>query len=545
MTSGRQTRDGERWDAATLDIHPREIEPMTTRLIAALLGATALAGGAAAQELTVGAANVSSYLDPGRDHSNVGSQFYYNTFDTLIDKDHTKADASFVPGLAASWEIVSPQMIEFTLREGVTFQNGEAMTAEDVVFSLNRMFSPTYPPYAVRKRDRLGNFTRAEATADGKVRVYTAKPEPLFETLLSMQQVMIVPKDYLMGLTGHPEVDEVSDYEAFGLAPVGTGPYAVAEFIPGERVVWERHEGFWGAPAPLERVTVTRIPETASRITALKSGEADMITNIAPDQLALIESDPNLKAAGSVTPLFHVMIMNVNHPRLEDPRIRRALSLAVDRDMLNEALWLGKAVVPSTHTMKEFGALYMPELTTFEHDPEEAARLLDEAGYDGFEITFDTSATYYTNGLLAAQAIQEMWAEIGVNSRIDVDDQWTGSDPEMMVRNWSNPMYFADPFGSFGVMWAPGGPSESEGRFNTDADYAEIWERFRFSTDVQDRREAYAELMGRIAENPPLLPLYQPYESWAMTQAIDWAPLPGHIPYVLDFRAGRVSLAAN
>jgi peptide/nickel transport system substrate-binding protein len=518
---------------------------MTRRLIAALTGATILAGAASAQELTVGAANVSAYLDPGRDHSNVGSQFYYNSFDTLIDKDHATAEARFVPGLATSWKIVSPQMIEFTLRDGVTFHDGSTMTAEDVVFSLNRMFSPTYPPYAVRKRDRLGNFTRAEATEDGKVRVYTAKPEPLFETLLSMQQVMIVPKAYLMSLTGHPEVDEISDYESFGLAPVGTGPYRVAEFIPGERVVWERHDAFWGERAPLERATVIRIPETASRVTALKSGGADLITNLAPDQLAQFDADPQLKVAGSVTPLFHVMIMNMNHPQMADPRIRRALSLAVDRDTLNEALWLGKAVVPSTHTMKEFGALYMPELQTFRYDPEEAASLLEEAGYDGFEITFDTSAVYYTNGLLAAQAIQEMWAELGVNSRIDVDDKWTGSDPEMMVRNWSNPMYFADPFGSFGVMWAPGGPSQSEGRFNTDDEYAEIWERFRFSTDVEDRKIAYAELMGRIAENPPVLPLYQPYESWAMTAEVDWKPLPGHIPYVLDFRAGRVSLAAN
>lgn len=518
----------------------------TSRTIAAaLLAATALSGAGAAQEITVGAANVSSYLDPGKDHSNVGSQFYYNSFDTLIDTDHSTVGGAFVPGLATAWEVVSPQMIEFTLREGVTFHNGDPMTADDVAFSLNRMFSPSFAPYMVRKRDRLSNFTRAEVTPEGKVRVYTARPEPLFETLLSMQQTMIVPKKYLMGLTGHPEVDEVSDYEAFGLKPVGTGPYRVAEFIPGERVVWERHDGFWGETAPLAKATVIRIPETASRITALKSGEADLITNLAPDQLALIGADPALKAAGSVTPLFHAMIMNMNHPKMRDPRIRRALSLAIDRDTLNEALWLGKAVVPPTHTMAEFGALHMPDLVTFRYDPEEAKRLLAEAGYDGFEVTYDTSASYYTNGLLAAQAIQQMWAEVGVKSRIDVDDKWTGNDPEMMARNWSNPMYFADPFGSFGVMWAPNGPSESEGRFNTDADYAAAWDRFRFGETVEARREAYAELMKRHEADPAYLMLYQPYESWAMRADLAWAPAPGHIPYVLDFRAGAIALAGN
>lgn len=500
---------------------------------------------AQAQELRVAAANMSSYLDPGRDHSNVGSQFYYNSFDTLIDRDHSKTEIEFVPGLAESWEQISPTAMEFKLREDVVFHNGDPMTADDVVFSLNRMFSPIYPPYVVRQKDRLDNFARAERIDDFTVRLIAKRPEPLWQTLVNMQQLMIVPKNYLMGLSGDPRVDEVSDYEAFGLAPVGTGPYKVSEFIPGERILWERHEAFYGSPAPFQTVTVSRVPEMASRLTALKNGEFDLITNVSPDQLATIENEASLKIEGAVTPLFHVVIYNTQHPKMSDPRIRRALNMAVDRDTLNEALWLGLAKVPTTHTYAEFGELYMPEIETFRYDPAEAKRLLDEAGYDGFEITFDTSAVYYTNGLLATQAIQEMWGALGVNLRIDVDDQWTGNDPEMMVRNWSNPMYFADPFGSFGVMWAPNGPAESEGRFKTDEAYAEIWDRFRFSEDVAERKQAYAELMDHIEADPPFLVLYQPYESWAMQRSVNWKPMPGHIPYVLDFRAGSIELASN
>ncbi|GGF00279.1 ABC transporter substrate-binding protein [Stappia taiwanensis] len=500
---------------------------------------------AAAQEITVGAANVAPYIDPGRDHSNVGSQFYYNTFDTLIDRDHGKLELEWVPALATSWKLVEPKVMEFKLREGVKFHNGADMTADDVVFSLNRMMQATFPPYVVRAKDRLGNFLRAEKVDDLTIRVVAEREEPLWETLMSLQQVMIVPEAYIKGLTGKADVAEDSDYEAFALAPVGTGPYKVAAFQPGEKLVWERFDDFWGETAPLERATVVQIAETASRVTALKTGEADIITNVAPDQLSLIDSDPNLKTEGSATALFHVMIMNQNHPKLRDPRIRQALSLAIDRDALNEALWLGKAIVPSTHTMAEMGALHQPDLVTFEYDPERARKLLEEAGYDGFEITFDTAATYYTNGLLAAQAIMEMWGAVGINGRVNVQDQWSGNDPEMMVRNWSNPMYFADPFGSFGVMWAPGGPSESEGRFNTDADYAKKWDRFRFSTDVADRNAAYVELMEEIKQDPPMLPLYRPFESWGMKQSVNWAPMPGHIPYVLDFRAGSISFAGN
>jgi peptide/nickel transport system substrate-binding protein len=509
-----------------------------------LLASTALllAGAASAQEITVGAANVSDYLDPGRDHSNVGSQFYYNAFDTLIGRDVTQMEPVWQPALATEWELVEPTVMQLRLREGVTFHDGEAMTADDVVFSLNRMYQADFPPYQVRSRDRLANFARAEKVDDLTVRVHVEREEPLWETLLSLQQVMIIPEDYTKGLSGDPEMAEHGDCEAFSLAPVGTGPYRIAEFVPGERVVYERFDGFWGEPAPLERATVRHVPETASRITALKTGEADIVTNIAPDQLGLIEADDELKAVGGATPLFHVMIMNANHPELEDPRIRQAMSLAIDRDLLNEALWQGKAVVPSTHTMEEFGELYMPDLDTFRYDPEKARALLEEAGYDGLEIVFDAFPVYYTNGLLAAQAVVEMWNEVGIEGRVDVGEDWTGDDPEMMARSWSNPMYFADPFGSFGVMWAPGGPSESEGRFNTDEAYAAAWERFRFGETVEERREAYAELMERIEEDPPVLPLYRPYESWAMRADVDWAPQPGHIPYVLDFRAGSIAL---
>lgn len=514
-----------------------------------LLLSTALAAGLAsvttAQEITVGAANVSDYLDPGRDHSNVGSQFYYNAFDTLIGKNHDKLDAEWLPALATEWEQVSPKVMELKLREGVTFHNGEAMTADDVVFSLNRMYQADFPPYVVRSRDRLGNFVKAEKVDDLTVRVTVEKEEPLWETLLNLQQVSIIPEDYTKGLTGDPAVAEHDDFEAFSLAPVGTGPYRIAEFVPGQRVVYERFDGFWGEKAPLEKAIVQHIPETASRLTSLKTGEADIVTNIAPDQLALIEADSTLKTEGSVTALFHVMIMNANHPTLEDPRIRQAMSYAIDRDALNEALWLGKAVVPSTHTMKEFGALYMPELSTFEYDPEKARALLEDAGYDGAEIVYTSFPTYYTNGLLAAQAITEMWKDVGINGKVDVQEKWTGGDPAMMARNWSNPMYFSDPFGSFGVMWAPNGPSEGEGRFNTDAEYAEIWERFRFSSDVETRKAAYADLMERIKQDPPVLPLYRPYESWAMRKDVNWAPKQGHIPYVLDFRAGSISFASN
>jgi peptide/nickel transport system substrate-binding protein len=349
----------------------------------------------------------------------------------------------------------------------------------------------------------------------------------------------------MASLSGNPGEIEPSDFEAFGLRPAGTGPYRITEFVPNQRLVYERFDGFWGARAPFARITLRHIPELSARITALKTGEVDIITNVPPDQIATVDADTRLKVEGMVTPLFHVIIFNTQHPQMRNPKLRQALSLAVDRETLNKALWLGKAVVPASHTYPQYGPLYMPELQTFAYDPVRAKQLLGESGYDGAPIRFDTFPTYYTNGLLAAQAIREMWAAIGVRTNINVEDKWTGNDPSMMVRNWSNPLYFPDPAGSFGTMWAPGAASQSEKRFNPDAAYVETWERFRYSTDLAERRKAYAHLMEMIKNDPPLLVLYQPYESYGLKRSVNWRPLPGHIPYVLDFRAGRITLAAR
>jgi peptide/nickel transport system substrate-binding protein len=511
-----------------------------TALVTMALG---LATSAHARDFTVAALNIAPFLDPARDHSNVGQQFYHNAFDTLILKDPTTTDRVWQPGLATEWKLVSPTTMELKLRQGVKFHNGATMTADDVIFSLNRMFQATFPPYVVRAKDRFANFDRAEKVDENTILVHSRRPEPLWETLLNLQQLAIVPEAYIAGLSGDANVVEDSDYEAFSMAPVGTGPYRIAEFVPQQRVVYERFADFWGEAAPLERVNVISVPEVSARLTALRTGEADIATNIAPDQLATVEGDPALKAEGAATALFHMLILNQNHPKLRDPRIRQALILGVDRNLLNEALWLGKAIVPDSHTMAEFGEMYMPELKTFTYDPERAKALLAEAGYDGSEITFDTQGSYYTNGFLAAQAITEMWSAIGVKASVRDLPSWTGGDPTMMTRNWSNPMYFTDPVGSFGVMWAPGGPSEGEGRFNTDAAYAEVWDRFRFSEKTEDRKAAYAELMEISVANPAFMPLYRPYESWAMRRQVNWKPQPGNIPYVLDFRAGSISFA--
>ncbi|KKC38767.1 ABC transporter substrate-binding protein [Devosia epidermidihirudinis] len=514
---------------------------MLKTLLTTFALSTMLISAATAQSMTVGVQNLPPWLDPGKDFSNNGSQIYYNTFDPLILKDYSQAGATFKPGLATAWEQLSPTEFQVTLREGVKFQNGDLMTAEDVVFSFERVLQDMTPEYAGIHRQFFDNFASVEKIDDATVKFTTTKPEPLFEVLLNTSEASIVPKNYIAGLTGDKATIEPSDFDAFMLAPVGTGPYAISSFQPGENLVWTRFDGYWGDKAALEEVTLRRIPELATRVTALANGEVDLITNVPPDQLDTIGSNPALKVVGNVTPLFHVIFFNTRNPAMANPKLRQALGMGIDRNLLNEALWGNQAKVPNTHSYEQFGELYDTTDQTFEYNPEKAKELLAEAGYDGSVIRFDTDPVYYTNGLLAAQAIQEMWAEIGVKAEINVTTKWTGPDADMMVRNWSNPMYFADPAGSFGVMWSPKG-SGSEMAWTPNEAYPALWDKFRYSTDLAVRKEAYSEIMAYVKEEMPFVVLYQPYESYGMRQDVTWAPLPGHIPYVLDFRAGSVTV---
>ncbi|MFA6130636.1 MAG: ABC transporter substrate-binding protein, partial [Candidatus Omnitrophota bacterium] len=309
-------------------------------LAAALLASTAAVGA----ELKVATANLSAYIDPGRDHSNVGSQNYVNAFDPLIAKDYTKPGAEFSASIASSWQQVSDTVFEVKIREDVKFHDGTLVTADDVVFTFQRIIDAVTPEYGSIKKQFFNNFEKVEAVDATTVRFTTFKSEPLFETLLNAQQGYIVPKAYITGLTGDPAIAEVSDYEAFALAPVGTGPYKITAFQPGETIVYERFADYFGDKAPLDKFELRRIPELATRLTALANGEVDLITNVPPDQLATIEGNQALKVEGMVTPLFHVVFFNTQNPKMANPKLRQALSLAIDRNLLNEALWLGKAV---------------------------------------------------------------------------------------------------------------------------------------------------------------------------------------------------------
>ena len=218
-------------------------------------------------DFVIGVQSFVNSLDPQEISSNVGQQVTYNIFDTLVFRDPYKTPLEIKAGLADSWKRLDELTWEFQLRKGVKFHDGSELTAEDVVFSLMRAIKVEDPRYGNTNAVIGGNMDRVEAVDKNTVRVITLKPDPIVEQLLSDANAGIVSKAYV----------EKVGLEKSCLMPIGTGPYKVSSFVPGNKLVMERFEDFWGDKAPFKTVTYTVIPEIASRITSLVNKETDFI----------------------------------------------------------------------------------------------------------------------------------------------------------------------------------------------------------------------------------------------------------------------------
>jgi peptide/nickel transport system substrate-binding protein len=354
------------------------------------------------------------------------------------------------------------------------------------------------------------------------------------EVLLSDRCASIISKGYY----------EKVGFEKADLAPVGAGPYRVISYKSGQQLVVERFKDYWGEKAPLDRITFTCIPEISSRITALVNREVDFIVSIPPDQEGPLRNRNDLKLLGVVWPMFHVFAINMTHPVTKNKKLRQAMNLSVNRELLVKGLWHEKGLVPRAHQFKEYGEpLYMPELVTVKYDPERARQLVKESGYDGTPILLTFLPHYYTYGNLAAQAIAEMWQNVGIQVKLQSIDSFPSNLKDIMIRPWSNPMYYPDPMGAYDTHWSNSAWPYRRNFFKPEnPKWNELYQKARFSTDVRERREAYTELL-RIAEDEAgYILLYQPYEAFAMRSDIEWETPTTLRPYTLTFRAGQIKI---
>ncbi len=487
-------------------------------------------------DLTVAVADIPPTLEPAQELSNVGTRVTYSMFDTLIRRDFLsspKGDGSkLVPSLAESWKRIDGRTLEVKLRPNVKFHNGEIMTADDVVFT----FSPERlsGKNAVMKQGPgfFGGLEKVEAIDPATVRFVTKSVDPILEQRLASWASWIVnKKDWMANANGK-----------FPKFPVGTGPFKLSEYKPNESIKLAAFDDYFGGKPTVQSVIFRVVPEQATRIAGLVSGEFDIIANVSPDQIQQINSYPDIEARSVVLANAHVLVYNTENPVIKDKRVRQAMNLAIDRNLLVEALWNGQAVVPKSHQFPEFGALYDDKRAGLAYNPEKARQLLKEAGYKGEEIHYATRANYYLNAVPAAQAIMEMWKAVGINGKLDiVENTDTITGDLKMVRNWSNSIRYPDPAGGLWNLWGPyNGPQQNKEW--TPVEFNKLGEELDQSSDLAKRRDVFQKMLDAWEDDAPGTILYQPLETYGARKAVNWKP---YNFYYMDLRPYNLTVEAK
>ena len=501
--------------------------------VAVLIAAGTAAAQDAGGELVIAVQNNPPTLEPTIWTYNVSLRTLYNVFDFPIDTDFAEG-WTLRPGLATAWQRIDDSTLELTLRQGVLFHDGTEMTAEDVAFSWGpeRILGEDAPGFGTCSL-YLGGIDRVEVVDRYTVRVVTRNPDPLLERRLASWCSQVVSR---------AAYQAAADPDAWGLAPVGTGPYRVADFVPGDRLVLEAHDAYWGGAPVFRTVRFQVVPEQAARIAGLAAGDFDMITEVDPDQMAAIEAAADARVVGGPIANYRVLNIDTDTGWLADARVRRALGLAIDRDLIVETLWAGQVGVPANGFQWDaYGDTFIAEVTGPHYDPEQAAALLAEAGYDGSPIVYRTQAGYYTAELLTAQAVADMWRAVGVTVDLQVVENWgqVFAQPVDAVFNGSMNMNFPDLLGTLYPLYGPTGFIRSSAQAWDNQRFVEIGQALATEFDIETRRALHREALEIFHDvDPPSILLHELGMLYGIRNDIDWTPYP--LPY-MDLRARNLS----
>src|SRR5690606_20293379 len=276
-------------------------------------------------------------------------------------------------------------------------------------------------------------------------------------------------------------------FDGFARQPVGTGPFRLRSFSP-DALVLESFPDYWGGAPDVETLTYRASPELSSRIAGLASNDFDIIVDVPSDQFAAVTRDPTLEIVGGEVASIRVVKFDTRNETLKDVRIRKALGLAVDRQAIVDALWGGLVSIPHGSQLPSFGPLFNPDRPENRYDPEEAMRLIAEAGYQGEAIPYRITTALYGPELATAEILVAMWEAVGFNIDLQIKETFGQlmTYPGTGMRNGVDPVLVNDPL--FG-LWRSYDPSEREIWGNDK--FFELGHVLQSSMDPAARKEAF------------------------------------------------------
>lgn len=352
-------------------------------------------GRAGTNELVVGIAqDLDSSLDPHKTVKAGTREVMFNVFEGLV-KPTPSGDLT--PAIAEDYTVSEDRMTyTFTLREGVKFHNGDAVTAEDVKYSLERCAAATET--GIVQVEAFSVIQSIDIPDEKTVRITISEPSNEFISYLT---TAILP-------AGYTEQDT---------KPVGTGPFRFVSRTAQDAIVLERFDGYWGTPAQLDKVTLKIMENADSLMMSMQSGAIDLTAHLTSDQVSQLEADFNV-AEGTMN-LVQAMYLNNAEKPFDDVRVRQALSYAVDKQQIIDLAFDGYGSPIGSSMYPAFGKYFDDSLTGYyPHDVEKARSLLAEAGYpDGFEMTITVPSNYKPHMETAEVLVQQL-AEVGVKASI-------------------------------------------------------------------------------------------------------------------------------
>jgi len=373
---------------------------------------------ATAKTLVVGLKAEPSSIDPHYHNLTPNNALAREVFDRLImpdEKQHLK------PGLAVSWKAVDDLTWEFKLRKGVKFHDGSPFTADDVIFTFER--APNVP----NSPSSFGTYIKGKTIKkidDYTIQISTEKPYPLMPN--DLMTFSIVSKKYGEGAT-------TEDYNS-GKAAIGTGVLKFVEWVPGDRLVYARNDDYWGEKPEWDKIIIKPIKSNPARVAALLAGDVDFIDNVPTIDIARLKKDPKVNVMSSIS--NRVIYLHLDQFReyspyvtangggkiknpLLDQRVRKAISLAINRDAIVDRVMEGVAIKAGQLLPDGFFGV-SPNLKPLEYDPKGAKSLLKAAGYpDGFEMTIHGPNDRYINDAKIAEAIAQMLSRVGIKTSVE------------------------------------------------------------------------------------------------------------------------------
>ena len=453
-------------------------------------------------------------LDPHVDETVAVMDIYRHIFEPLVQ---LSADGEVLPGLAKSWEWIEENKIRFYLQEGVHFHNGDEFTADTVAFNVQRIWDPEV---ASTKTVRLESLKTVEIIDKYTIDLVTDDSFPLLLTYLPI----------LLMMSEHHTGDNSLDYVKQN--PIGTGQFKFESWRPDQFVSLVKNNEYWGEPTNIDRLTFRIVPEAATRLAALLSGEADLVANIPPLLAPQVERSPNhLLVEGNMGLGLLLHLNTLNQGPIQNSKVRQALNYAVDLEAIINGVLGGYANPLKGQLADETTFGFNPSLNPYEYDIELATTLLEEAGYaDGFTITLHTPQGRYPNDRETAEAIAGMWNEVGINTTVVVREWGTFLEElkgkEEAPGAWLIGWYWTPTFdASTTAAWFT-----TNGVYNiwdTPQEYDD-WVRIANTSIVPDEREhALQQAMRILNEEAGAVFLHQPTKLYGVsTRLLNWEPRP-------------------